>query len=303
MDISSRAVITHFDGDPFTIYFWLSMYEKYWRGEVNKIYTAVTYHPEYIDNKVLAYEKELFSRYPEIEVEFSDQWEIPEIVNERVFGRVREELVGFIESDGFVFKEFMVERCFRALEIHGYDVVAANYQLLPTQINGWDGLMRCFFFAKRELLSSIEMSFLPRNVDGVDLDCFGWISKQILDRGCSILKIPDNCLHPSKNIQKVDKYLHIRQMSSSALGMGGGEYGKWLDGSHRVDPVPSGSHEEWVYRKAIAFKKLFWEAFPEKGLLPEFCSVYIDILNNVERTLNIGGVEEMKNHYGKVLKP
>lgn len=311
MDIKKpqRAIVTHFDGDPFILAFWLKMYTKYWRGEVDIIYMSIAYKPEIITEKIIEYEKQLLENYPEIKVFWQDRWEVPELANARLLKtEVKEPYIGLIESDGFIYGRGIVDQCFRLLE-QGQDIVAPKWCLIDKKVAyevGTEGFMRCFFFIKKDIFNKIDIDFLPKNIKKGDmigqfivpcdlaLDCFGWISLQLALLKPVITYTPANLIGYDTNdwlepLFGNFKWVHIRQMSSSALGLGGDEFRVWYRDTNEIidrvfrifnEDLPDGA-AEWIYKKAIAFKLLFWEQCNDKERLGDFANEYKLVLDTV----------------------
>ncbi len=324
-----RAVITHFDGDPFLLNAWLMLYEKYWRGECDKVYMVVCNRTDFVPKEVTDFNIRLVAQYPEIVCEFVDQWELPESANQRLLQRVTEDQIGFIESDGFVFGRGIVDQCFRLLT-EGQDVVSAPWELIRDPfINGdlhFKGFMRCFFFTKKQVLDRINVDFFPRTAlagvriletytpaADIPLDCFGWISLQIALLTQKItftnghVMTPDNILTPWDNW----KWVHVRQMQSSALGMGGGSFKNWItkDRQHVLDNVfdivnenlPGGPNE-FTFVKAVAFRLIFIDMFLRIhafDLIGQFAADYRQVLESVIDlyTLPRERIYEIKGYY------
>jgi len=61
-----KTVITHFDGDPFILSFWLRLYDKYWRGETDTIDLSICYNPDKLPQEVINYNIEQLKKYKEI---------------------------------------------------------------------------------------------------------------------------------------------------------------------------------------------------------------------------------------------
>ena len=119
----TKAIITHFDGDPFTLHYWLMLYRKYWRGEADKIYLTICHDPQIATAEVEAYNKSLLAQFPEIIVEYLDHKITPEEGNKLSYQKTTEDLIGFVESDGLIFKKGLVDQMFRLLEFEKQDVV------------------------------------------------------------------------------------------------------------------------------------------------------------------------------------
>lgn len=316
----SRAIVTHFDGDPFLLNFWLKLYSKYWRGEVDRVYMSVYYNKEIIPESVVTYNKNKLAQYPEIVVSWRDEWDIPEKANQETLKSVTEEYIGFIESDGFVYGSGIVDQCFRLLENEGQDIVAPRWELIKNPYINGDlghiGFMRCFFFTKKSILDTIDVDLMPKNLDrgfhlpGTDvkldselrLDCFGWISLQLILKRLKVTLVPANVLNPDPNLMGLlyegFKWMHVRQMSSSALGLGGGEYNLWSKGDkqHIINRVVKlfnedfpGGAAEYIHMKAVSFRLLFFEQMDDRHtpLIYDFAREYKGVLDAVIDLYNL----------------
>ena len=305
-----NIIITHFDGDPFLLNFWLTLYEKYWRGEADRIYLSLFYNPKVIPAPVIDYDLKRLDAFKEIEVFQQPRWEIPEFSNQLLYSKAKADKVGFVESDGFIFGPGFVKRNFDLLD--KYDIVAPQYDLIKYPFVRGDlgvmGFMRCFFFAKKSLLDKVEMDFMPKDfpvnsklpifeqptTERINLDCFGWVSMQLATLHPKILYIPANVSH-SDTIEKSNQYegnqyIHVRQMMSSALGLGGGEYGFWTNSANEAilekvftlfnEHLPDGP-AEFIYMKAVAFRLLFYEMLFDKSVLGTFADDYLRVLEMV----------------------
>lgn len=314
----SRAVVTHFDGDPFTINAWLQLYDKYWRGECNTIYATVYYNEKVIPDYVIKSIEAMFAKYPEIKPVIKALHQPPEVGNHDSLKIVTEDYVGLIESDGLIYGRGIVDQCFRLLENDDKDVVAPSWYLITDPyINGTlgsKGLMRCFCFIKKSILDKTDLDFMPRTipaktritpdyVTGKDnaLDCFGWISWQILNLTRKIVYTPNNILTPDNILCPYNnfKWVHIRQMSSSALGLGGGESVVWLSNDNGAilkqvmqvfdEDLPDGP-AQFTIIKALAFKLLFLDIYGYKNAIidfKEFADNYKQMLDAVIDLYNI----------------
>lgn len=316
-----RAIITHFDGDPFTLNAWLTLYGKYWRGECNKIYMTIV--NKGLPAEIIDYEVKLLKKFPEIEYAWINHKVVPETANAETLKSVKEEYIGFIESDGLIYGSGVVDQCFRLLE-SGQDIIAPPWELIDEPYFNGDlgikGFMRCFFFAKKSILDRVEMDFMPRTVvkgtrldenyvteKDVALDCFGWISWQLALLRPKITLTPNNVLGPDSILSPYSnfKWVHIRQMSSSALGMGGDEFSVWVANDmeklrERVlrlfnEGFPDGP-AEYTYIKATAFKLLFMDMTEDLG---QFGKDYRQVLDLVIDYYNIPKerIYEIKGFY------
>lgn len=323
----SRAVVTHFDGDPFTLNAWLRLYRECWRGECDKVYMTIYYNSKTVPASVIDYEQTMLKHYPEIVPVFLAECAPPEVGNQRALKTVTEDYVGLIESDGFVYERGIIDQCFRLLEKEGQDIVAPPWFLIDDPYFNGDlqskGFMRCFTFTKMELLNQTDMDFMPKHIPAntrvtdeystsksVDLDCFGWLSWQLLLLTRKITYTPNNILTPENILSTHSnfKYIHVRQMSSSALGLGGGEFADWAKGDNQIildrvyhlfnEDMPNGP-AEFIYVKSVAFKLLFYDLFAGIDALGDFAKDYRHVLDLVIDYYNLPKpfIYEVKGFY------
>lgn len=323
----SRAIVTHFDGDPYTLNAWLTLYKKNIQGECDKVYMSIYYDPKAVPESVIDYERTMLADYPEIVSIIKGEHRPPETGNQDTLKMVTEDYVGLIESDGFVYGRGIVDQCFRLLENEGQDIVAPRWFLIDEAYFKGElqssGFMRCFCFVKRSLLTQIEIDFNPRTIPkgtvlhgkytlqhDVPTDCFGWVSWQLLLLTNKITYVPSNILGPDNILspQSNYKWVHVRQMSSSAIGCGGGEYKIWANGGslnnifHLFDENFPDGPAEYIYIKAVAFKLLFFDMMMCKGPIQEllgFADEYKQMLEFVIAYLNlpVEKVYEIKGYY------
>lgn len=315
--MTSRAIITHFDGDPFTLNYWLDLYSKYWRGEADTIYMTVCLDSDKITQEVIDYIKNRISTYHEIKPEYIPYSTPPEQGNKISFNKVKEDYIGFVESDGLIFGKGIVDQMFRLLENEKQDIVAPKYRLIESpNFRGdynFEGFMRCFFFAKRSILDKIEFDLNPKAIkagdkipnsdkqftQSFDLDCFGWICLQLATLYPKVTYIPGNMPHPDRLLEyelfEQFKWVHIRQMSSSALGIGGKQFGEWrknpdilfadllriLESGEIPDPT------YFIILKALVFKYIFFDYFKDKEKLGIFAEDYKLILDTAKEAYGI----------------
>jgi hypothetical protein len=263
-----RAAVTHFDGDPLVIDFWLLLYEKYWRGEVHKVYADVCYDPGLVTPDLLEREKKSFKRFKEINVEFIPEVHPPEWSNPRLIKKVKEEMLFLIESDGWLFGKGIVDKYCIPVETNVCDMVCSPYRLFPEaydELLGYSGFMRNMMFIKTDYLRSVELDFYPRNVEGQDFDCFGYISLQLAKKKPRMLGIPTNFVEdPQANDLRNYPWIHIRQMNSSILGFGNagsGIFKGFREGNEtKIQEVRGEAMANvtmmWMYYKAVAMRYL-----------------------------------------------
>lgn len=168
----SRAAILPFPGDPFLLYYWLSLFDKYWKNEISTLYI---YLNSPIEEGVVRYIKEICMRYPQVNLQYNPtQIDHGEAIN-RSLDIVQEEYIMLVEDDGFVFKSGQVDVCFSYLESGHYDIVGSKRGSCHTEILkraraiwglDYDGLgdqgpnfWPNFFFIKKELLLKTDRNF------------------------------------------------------------------------------------------------------------------------------------------------
>lgn len=312
----SRALVTHFDGDPFLLNFWLLIYERFFRTETNKVYLSLNAGHQ-IPQSIIEFNDKLLARYPEITVRKLVDRETPEVGNQLSLADVTEDHIGLVESDGFIFAQNLVDQMFRLMENDGQDIVSPPWPLIEQgTFSQGQGFMRCFFFIKKSLLDQIDINFLPHTIPSlsnkeISLDCFGWICWQLYNLEPKITYTPANVITPTNildsNTFNQYKWCHVRQMSSSALGMGGGGFYDWMQqDANLVKSIQSMITHEFVdgsaqftYLKAVAFKLLMLDCFTDKGSLTEFAENYKMVLELVIDALNlpIAKLYEIKGFY------
>ncbi len=307
-----RACITHFDGDPLVLDFWLMLYRKFWRGEVDTIYAKVCYFPEIITPEIIEQEKKSFSEFPEIKVEWQNHPQVPEISNGELIKKSTEDHLMLLESDGWIFGKGLVDKHFKIVE-GDMDIVAGNYKLLGDvdEINlGYSGFMRNFFFCKTSVLKSIDLDFMPKQIPGKpDLDCFGWICLQLAQKKVKVHYISTNMVdeEPAPAMSIDSQWLHIRHFNSSLLGFG--NYGDIFKGFKEDDRASiekvrgntiGSPTAEWMYCKAIAFRFLMMGVMKPKGAFyDEYQHVLFKVISELQ--LDMGRIYTIRDRFLKVL--
>jgi len=284
---SSTACVTHFDGDPLITQFWLMMYEKYWRGEVDKLYVDVCFHKDLVDDNIRNAQKQMFQAFPEIEVQYIEGHRIPELANNDLVPQVQEDYVFLTETDNLVFGRGQIKKYFNLLK--RYDIIASPTQIIPEGLGmSRDGYMRSFMFVRNSLLKKIEIWFPPITKNGLDYDTFGWISYQLIQLNPHYLRLPDKSLSPdklfNKRLFKKTKWVHLRQMNSSLLGFGIGViYKGFRDKDERimqmcVAELQDSEHAIYTYMKGIAFRLLMLDVLLPPKELEVFYKQYRELL-------------------------
>ena len=320
-----RTVITHFDGDPFVAEFWLRLYEKYWRGEVNKIYTDICFDPELVPEPIIEYQKKLFLKYPEITTRWQPSPQVPEISNNQLIPQAEGETIMLTESDGFIFRSGVVDSCFKKIEEGGYDLCSAPFFIIPGGLSealGTRGHMRCFLFVKKELLNKIEIDLMPRHlargikINGLtdfldkeyDTDCFGWVSVQLAALKPNTFWTEANLCEPDF-WDKSERYrdygwVHVRQMNSSVLGFGCKFFKGFAQKEKKIIKemrmaLSGGKPAEWQYVKACAFRLLMLETFSDKEEIGDYYNTYRNVILDVISTLKVdfAKIPAMKGYF------
>jgi hypothetical protein len=320
-----RTAITHFDGDPFVLDFWLKLYDKYWRGEVTKIIADVCYDPETVTEEALIFQKELLAKFPEIEVVWIDKAQVPEISNNNLIPKVADGNILLIESDGFIFGRGIVDACFKKIEEEGFDMVASEYSIIPSELQGAveaRGYMRNFMFIRAKLLHSVAIDFLPQhlnrgikiaglteNLDGeYDTDCFGWVALQIAALKPNVFWVPPNYMSRTEKFS-TDRYLnykwvHIRQFNSSVLGFGSPNFKRFKNNDkknikHLSNVAKDHDEAQWQFIKAVAFRLIMLDTFQYVDKIPDFYLQYAKVITKVIESCKLPMVEiaELKGYY------
>jgi len=207
-----------------------------------------------------------------------------------------------IEGDGFIFERGLVSDAFEKLELYGNDIAASEYRILPQEVinrYGSGGFMRNFFFIRKDLLDKIDVDFLPKPAEEVDLsenlDCFGWISLQLVRLNPSIFFLKQNVIEPDSWMES-SRYLasgwcHVRQMNSGVLGFGnGGNILKEIDdlSDQKNRFIQGGPSAEFQFIKACAFRHLAADVCGMDNLL------LIDYLRKLDKIEEGLGLSELK---------
>lgn len=320
-----RVAVTHFDGDPFVAEFWLRLYEKYWRGEVNKIYTDICYDPELVPEPIIKYQRQLFEKYPEITTRWQDSKQIPEISNMQLIPQAEGEVIMLVESDGFIFKKGVVDDCCKQIEEKGYDLCSAPFTIIPeglSEVVESKGHMRCFMFIRKKLLNQVEIDLMPKHLNRglkikgltdyldkeYDTDCFGWVSLQLAALKPRTYWTEANLCEPDfwDKSKRYEKYgwVHVRQMNSSVLGFGNKFFKGFANNDKKIiremkKALAGGPAAEWQYIKACAFRLLMLETFPDKEVIPTYYNDYRSTLLNIISLfkLDFVKIQEMKGYF------
>lgn len=168
----SRAALLPFPGDPFLLHYWLGFFDRVWGGEVDKLYI---YHNSSIEKEVADYIRDLCNANPKINFQYNPEQQEHGFVIDRILDVVEEDLVILIEDDAFIFKQGIVNECFKLIEDDVVDAVGGrrgscskeiydkasekwgidNSGMGDTGPNFWP----CYFFCKKSDLLKTKRSF------------------------------------------------------------------------------------------------------------------------------------------------
>lgn len=254
----SRAAIVPVPGDPFLLYYWLCLFHKHWKDEVDNLYV---YFNSPIEKPVVDYVRKICA-YDKIILLYNPlQIEHGEAIN-RTLDVVKEDLVMLVEDDGFIFKPGIVDICFKLIEDGKYDIVGSKRGSCSMEIwdrsksvygLNYDGLgdqgpnfWPCFFFSKKDLLTNFtDRNFGAKMWNPGDIihelndyvvkepcanDTFVWVSIQLLHHipQNRIKYLPQYHTHPDdvKHFENkenvfdgVAPWCHIGSLSSGIGGL------------------------------------------------------------------------------------
>lgn len=119
----SRAAILPYPGDPFLINYWLTLYEKYWEPEIDRLYIHFN---SPIEKPVAEYIMDRIARKPGITVKYKNgHIQHGDAINE-MLSLATEKYIMLVEDDGFIFKSGFVDQCFKYIEDGAYDLVGSK---------------------------------------------------------------------------------------------------------------------------------------------------------------------------------
>lgn len=170
----SRAALLPTPGDPFLLRYWLDLYDRVWRSEIDQLYICInTPLPKY----VVDYEISLCNQYGAKYLYFPDQIQHGDALN-ALLDICEEEYVMLIEDDGYIFRSGYVHDQFRKLEEDRFDVVGSKRGSCSRDILEWaqakwgiagfgHGDNGCnfwpnFFFTKKQILLDTDRNFNAR---------------------------------------------------------------------------------------------------------------------------------------------
>lgn len=255
--MTSRAAIVPVPGDPFLLYYWLCLFHKYWKDEVDKLYV---YFNSPIEKPVVEYARKICTWDKVVFIYNPQQIEHGEAIN-KTLDVVKEDLVMLIEDDGFIFKPFAVDSCFKLIEHGNYDIVGSKRGSCSTEI--WNQSQKvygldysgfgdqgpnfwpCFFFCHKDLLiNHTDRNFgakqwLPGDIihelndyvveNTCANDTFVWASIQLLNKipQNRIKYLPQYHTHPDDlkhfrlKLNVFDGYAPWCHIGSLSTGVGG----------------------------------------------------------------------------------
>lgn len=325
-----RAAVCNFHGDPFVISYWLSLYQRYWKNEVDTLYFVVSFDRNHIPKEVEEYDRDLLSKFSNIRVKYFNDHISPEKANELAIPDIEEGLVVLMEADSWVFRSQSVASGFYKIENEKYDMVSASLQLFSPSLEkliGFQGFARWFLFCKTTDLLKTDLNFAPTDIkkgvyipefdytipNDISFETFGWMSFQLACLKPRIFWLPQNHLGPASDFNrsayKEYGWFHIRQFSSSDLGAGLLGFKKWQEKDKEAvkkikELIVPGENLEWIYTKIVALKILAWEAFPDKDKIREYSEEYKGALDFCIEELNLpkDRINALKYYYKELLE-
>lgn len=120
--MTSRAGILPHPIDPFMLAYWLHGFHNVWGKEIDKLY-IVANSP--IREEVVDYIKKITSDPKIVLLYFPKQIEHGDAIN-RALEMVQEKHVVLLEDDCMIFKQGVVDKCFKELENGNVDIVASK---------------------------------------------------------------------------------------------------------------------------------------------------------------------------------
>lgn len=329
----TTAAITHFCGDPLITLFWLHMYKKYWRGEVDKLYIYNSYNLEVIDEQLVELQRNAIRELPEALLFENMKPVIPELANSFLLSKVEENTVFFLESDGWVFRRnWLTKQMLQPIISGSCGIVGSNYELFPSSVSphsNINGFMRNVLSCDMELIRKTDLDFNPKSLSmgervnswivpqDINLDCFGWMSYQLLTLTDRIVMLPyANMIDSPTNPLDFNTYpfIHVRQFSSSYLGFTFPLWRSLKENStdrfttaikQEAQPTGSYSAPRWHLTKGIAFRQIFAETLKNYKGLEAFRNEYLEILDKmIDLTqLDRHQIKQMTQQYTDILRP
>jgi hypothetical protein len=171
--------------------------------------------------------------------------------------------------------------------------------------------MRCLFGIKKDLMKQIEIDFMPRTVlkvnnkdIKVDLDCFGYCAKQLLELNPKVHYLPNHNMNYDYKTYNylLYPYVHVRQMNSSIIGFGSGRYQGIRDmNESMINIIQSEMQNEcgrFQVEKAVAFRRIMLNV-GQPQLSKSFIDKYNQAMDNliVMSKTDINNINEMVNFF------
>lgn len=221
--------------DPYVCLLWLEIAKNTWLDEVDTLYVFLNGDTE---KSVADYIKKRFEEVPNAVVEY-----VPGMIQHGtalalMTKKCKEELIMFIEDDGYIYKKGLVTQMFSFIESGEWDIVGSprtsssmDIQKIVAKKCNVDlsgaGDVGCsfwpnFFFAKRADLMRTDLEFNAKGWDKgtyikeidwtvepdgdmVRGDTFVWGSIQLRALGLKCLSVPQYHLHPEWESEKAGK--------------------------------------------------------------------------------------------------
>lgn len=222
----SRTVILPTPADPYVCMLWMKMYENF-KDEIDHLYVSIN---SSIDHTVARFIQQRFEQDPKTTVIYTDHLTQHGTEMARLTRLTNDDLIMFIEDDGYIIQPKIVDRFFSMIEKDECDVVGSprtsssmDIQRVASKKFNVDlskfgdagvSLWPNFLFVRRNDLLRTDMDFNARAwmkgdyieeldwiVDpdnGVDVrgDTFVWGSLQLRALGLRVLEVPQYHLHP-----------------------------------------------------------------------------------------------------------
>lgn len=164
----TRAALLPTPGDPFLLNLWLQFYKRFWVDEVDKLYVFVN---SPIAPEAIEYMRELVEATPKAVFIYENHMVEHGEGLRRMIELATEDLLMFVEDDGFIYKAGRVRLCFDRIEGGEVDAVggrrgSCSKWLYDTASEKWGidnsgygdtgpNFWPNFFFAKREDLLKV----------------------------------------------------------------------------------------------------------------------------------------------------
>jgi hypothetical protein len=171
----SRAALLPLPGDPFLFAYWLSFFDLVWGNEVDTLYVYLNTPTE---AAVVNYIRDLCNARPKINLQYLSYYSDHGPAINRMLDIVTEDNVMLIEDDGFIFRQTMVDKCFRYLESGQAQIVGSargscHPEILEAAQRKWGipyegegdrgpNFWPNFFFSSKALLLRTDRNFAAK---------------------------------------------------------------------------------------------------------------------------------------------